>query len=281
MRILSMILTVLPLSIPILAKAETPRERGAYLVNSIAACGNCHSPQGPDGGIVGQPFSGGMRITDGNFFAIYAPNITSDRETGIGNWSEDQIITALRSGHTPDNKLLRPPMPIAFYRGISDTDIHSIAAYLQTLAPTHNHVPESSYSVVLPTTYGPLVQTVPDPDPADLIAEGSYLVQMGHCMACHSPLDVNGRLDLAHRLGAGGHEINGVVSANITSDKETGLGSWTDAQIRTALLKGKKPDGTLIASIMPWRYYAMLRPADIDSIVAYLHTVPPIHNKID
>jgi hypothetical protein len=92
---------------------------------------------------------------------------------------------------------------------------------------------------------------------------------------------VNGRLDLAHRLGAGGHEINGVVSANITSDKETGLGSWTDAQIRTALLKGKKPDGTLIASIMPWRYYAMLRPADIDSIVAYLHTVPPIHNKID
>jgi mono/diheme cytochrome c family protein len=109
------------------AAAETPLERGAYLVEGIANCGNCHAPQEPSGAVPLTPLSGGPAITS-PVFTAYPPNITPDRDTGIGTWSQDQLVTALRDGHTPTGAMLRPPMPVPFYRSISDDDAYAIAA---------------------------------------------------------------------------------------------------------------------------------------------------------
>ena len=101
-------------------------------------------------------------------------------------------------------------------------------------------------------------------------------------MLCHTPRDANERPDTEHRNGAGGAVLRSVfgdiVSPNITPDVKTGIGGWTDRQIKDALTKGKKPDGTLLASPMPWRYLATMRDEGIDAIVAYLHTLKPIAN---
>jgi mono/diheme cytochrome c family protein len=112
------------------ALAETLLERGGYLVNGIANCGNCHSPQQPDGTLSGPALSGGKALLAQGFTA-YPPNLTPDPETGLGGWTEEQIVAALREGHTPAGEVIRPPMPIAFYRGISDRDAHAIAVYLR------------------------------------------------------------------------------------------------------------------------------------------------------
>jgi mono/diheme cytochrome c family protein len=263
------------------ALAETLLERGAYLVNGIANCGNCHSPQQPDGTLVGPALSGGMTLLASHFTA-YPPNLTPDPETGLGRWTEEQIVTALREGHTPTGAVLRPPMPIPFYRGVSDRDAHAIAVYLRSLAPVNSEMPPSQYGMPTPSGYGGPVGTIPEPDPTDKVGYGRYLAQLGHCMLCHTPRDANERPDIEHRIGAGGAEMRGVfgdiVSPNITPDVKSGIGGWTDRQIKDALTKGKRPDGSLLASTMPWRYLATMRDEDIDAIVTYLHTLKPIAN---
>ncbi len=263
------------------ALAETLLERGSYLVNGIGVCGNCHSPQNPDGTLSGPALSGGKALIEPDFIA-YPPNLTPDPETGLGKWTDEQIVTALREGHTPAGAVLRPPMPIPFYRSLSDRDAHAIAVYLRSLAPVNNQVPQSQYSHPTPTGFGGPVGAVPDPDPADKVAYGHYLAQLGHCMACHTPRDATGHFDMAHRYGAGGHLLQGVfgavVSQNITPDVNTGIGGWTDQQIKIALTKGMRPDGSLIVSPMPWRYLATLRNQDVDALIAYLRTLKPVVN---
>jgi mono/diheme cytochrome c family protein len=258
--------------------ADTLLERGGYLVNGIGNCGNCHSPQQPDGSVSGPALSGGMALLAPGVTA-YPPNLTSDPQTGLGQWSEQQIVTALREGITPGGTVLRPPMPIGFYRGMSDRDAHAIAAYLRSLAPVHSEVQASSYSIPTPLGYGGPVDAIPDPDPADQVGYGHYLTQLGHCMLCHTPRDAGGRPDL-QRLGAGGAVLRGVfgeiTTPNITPDAKAGIGSWSNQQLRDALTKGVRPNGAVLASPMPWRYLATMREADIDAIVAYLRTLRPI-----
>jgi hypothetical protein len=120
---------------------------------------------------------------------------------------------------------------------------------------------------------------VPDPDPTDKVATGAYLVRIGHCMLCHTPLGADGQRDYDHLLGAGGLKMDGVfgprVTPNITPDRETGIGGWSDADIRFALTRGLTPGGRQLASPMPWRYLSTLRAGDIDAIILYLCTVPP------
>ncbi|MGO4725069.1 MULTISPECIES: c-type cytochrome [unclassified Inquilinus] len=256
--------------------AETPVERGRYLVNGIASCGNCHSPQQPEGTVSGPPLSGGNAIASPAFTA-YPPNLTPDRDTGLGSWTADQIVTAIREGVTPDGKVLRPPMPVAFYRGMSDRDAYAIAAYLQSLAPVRNQVPASSYRQPTPPGYGGPVGAIPDPDPSDKVAYGHYLAQMGHCMLCHTPRDANGRIDTS-LLGAGGVPVGdaGIITPNITPDPKFGIGAWTDGQIADALTKGVRPDGSHLAPPMPWPYLATMSDQDIGAITAYLRTLKPI-----
>lgn len=265
------------------ARAETPLERGAYLVQTVGACGNCHSPVDANGNRNGPALSGGPALIAPTFTA-YAPNITPDAQTGIGDWTEDQIVVALREGKTPGGQVLRPPMPVPFYRSLSDVDAHAIAAYLKSLPPTVNRVPASTYTMATPASYGPPVASVPEVARAQTAAYGAYLGSLGHCMLCHTPLAADGKRDYAHRLGAGGFPVetaNGSrVSANITPDRKTGIGTWSDAEIIAALSHGIAADGTALSTIMPWPYLERMEPGDLRAIVAWLRSLPPVENAV-
>ena len=103
-------------------------------------------------------------------------------------------------------------------------------------------------------------------------------------MLCHTPLGANGQRDYDHLLGAGGLAMDGVfgsrITPNITPDLETGIGRWSDADIRRAITQGLRPDGRQLASPMPWRYLRTVRDGDIDAIIAYLRTMPPRQHKV-
>jgi mono/diheme cytochrome c family protein len=263
------------------AGAETLYARGKYLVETIAACGNCHTPMGPKGPIMARAYSGGPPIVTKDFKA-FATNITPDPETGIGKWSIAQIVRAIREGVRPDGSIIRPPMPIELYRRMSDRDATAIATYLKRVKPIRARAPKPEYKVPLPTSYGPPVGKVAEVPRSDKVAYGAYLAgPIGHCMACHTPL-VRGRIDWS-RAGKGGEEFIGpwgtTVSRNITPHKTDGIGTWSDAQIKRAITKGISKDGAKLLPPMPFHNYARMKPADLDAIVAYLRTLKPLATK--
>jgi len=266
------------------ALAETPLERGSYLVNSIMGCGNCHTPQGPKGPLPGMALAGGLEFNDQGMLA-YSANITQDKETGIGNWTDAQIATAIREGKRPDGSLIGPPMPFGQYRRISDTDIAAVVAYLRTVAPIANAVKKSRYDFPLPPAWGPPVTSVPDVPRDNKVVYGAYLAgPLGHCVECHTPMNKDMTFDFEHRIGAGGLEIRGPwglsLSANITPDKETGIGKWTDAQIKRAITQGIDAKGTPLNPPMGFSYYAKMTQADLDAVVAYLRSLKPVKNEV-
>jgi mono/diheme cytochrome c family protein len=267
------------LTMALAARAETPLERGTYLMHGIVACGNCHTPKGPSGRALGdQELSGGTEF-DAPVFHAVSPNITPDKETGIGNWTDDQIVNAIRNGKRPDGTIIGPPMAIAFYRGMSDSDVHAIVAYLRSVKPIHNQVEKSTYKIPLPAAYGPVVMHVPDVSPTDKIAYGKYLATgLGHCMDCHTP-QVNGRSDMS-RMGAGGNPyaspVGGVImSANLTPGNPQGIAGWTDDQVKTAIREGKRPDRPLVR-LMAFDWYKTVSDEDLSALVAFLRTLKPV-----
>ncbi|HYH23615.1 MAG TPA: c-type cytochrome [Azospirillum sp.] len=260
------------------ATAETPLERGRYLMNSVVACGNCHTPQTPAGPVPGKELAGGTPFQDAAFTA-YAANITPDPETGIGRWTDEQIIAAIREGRRPDGSLIGPPMPVQFYRDMSDSDVKALVAYMRTVPPVKNAVPKSEYRMPLPASWGLPVGSVPDVPRTDKLAYGAYLTgPLGHCQDCHTPRLPDGRLEMA-KPGAGGQAFPGPwgvsVSRNITSSGKAGLGQWTDAQIKRAITDGVRADGTRLAPPMAFHWYRNIAADDLDAIVAHLRTLPP------
>jgi len=265
------------------ASAESLRARGAYLVTTIGSCGNCHTPRdAADRPIAGMALSGGFELDDPGIGRVITPNITPDKTTGIGAWSEAQIVNALRNGKRPDGTIIGPPMPIPVYRELSDRDAAAIAAYLHSLKPIHHAVAKNHYKIPLPPNYGPPVTHVGEPNRSDKVAYGGYLATFGHCVLCHTPAAKNGPFDM-RRAFAGGRELPDlgkpgahVVSRNITPDPANGIGKWSDAEIKRAITEGVRPDGTKLARTMPFDWFAKLKPADLDAIVAYLHTLKPL-----
>jgi mono/diheme cytochrome c family protein len=258
------------------ARGETPLERGTYLMRSIVACGNCHTQNTPQGPMPGMELAGGTRF-DESFGTAYAPNITPDKETGIGNWSDAQIVAAIRDGRRPDGSIIGPPMPIALYRDIADEDARAIVAYLRAAAPVSNKVAKSAYKVPLPPAYGPPVTTVAAPPKSDKVKYGAYLAgPLGHCIECHSTPGPHGAPDFVNNLGAGGLEFHGPwglsVGPNITP---TALGGWSDDDVIKVIINGIRPDGRRILPPMAVGYYRNIAADDLDAIVAYLRALPP------
>jgi len=260
------------------ARAETPLERGKYLMSSIVACGNCHTQQTPQGPVPGKELAGGTRFEEG-FGVAYAPNITPDAETGIGKWTDQQIITAIREGKRPDGRIIGPPMPIALYRDMSDEDVRAIVAYVRQVPPVANKVAKSEYKMPLPPAYGPpITAPVTAPAKSGKVAYGAYLAgPMGHCIECHSSPGPHGAPDIEHRLGAGGMDFHGpwgvTVARNITP---TALKEWSDADIKKAITTGMRPNGEHLKPPMAFGYYKNIAADDLDAIVAYLRSLKPL-----
>jgi len=261
-------------------------KRGEYLINGPVACGNCHNTRAEDLSFVpGKEFAGGFHLFDPIGIDAYAANITPDPDTGIGTWSDAEIITAIREGKTKDGGINFPPMPVPTYNNMSDDDVKAIVAYLRTVPAVHHEVPQSTYKI--PQQAMPPAKGLPAPPASDKVAYGGYIVNaLAHCFECHTTPGANGVPDFANSLGAGGFPIYlgpdiVVATANITSDPETGIGKWTDDQIKVALTKGMTPAGGHLSPPMPYGFFANMTPEDLDAVVAYVRTIPPIKHKVE
>jgi mono/diheme cytochrome c family protein len=261
------------------ALAQTWVERGSYLVNTIMTCGNCHTPKGPPAAVAGKDFSGGL-TWDEPPFKVTAPNITQDKETGIGDWTDAQIKTMILTGKNPHGIQEAEVMPTAFYPVLTPGDLDSIVAYLRTLTPVKNKVADPVYKIALPHHVFPGAEkSYSQADLSDKLKRGFYLATIGHCMECHTPFAPPGGPDFKNSLGKGGREFPGPwgisKSRNITSSKTAGIGDWTDAEIKTAITQGKHKDGTPLKGPMGYQYYAKMTDADLDAVIAYVRTLPP------
>lgn len=252
-----------------------PVARGAYLMRAIAACGNCHTPFGPTGPDGSKALAGRL-LEDAEHWTVYAPNITPDVETGIGGWSDAEIIRAIREGVRPDGTVIGPPMPIGLYRGLSDADAQALVAYMRTVPAVTNALPASVYRIPVPPSWGPPVGKVSAPDPSDRLAYGAYLAgPVAHCMECHSTPGPDGAPDLVHELGGGGMLFKGPwgesVSANLTP---AGLADWSDDEVERAIREGVSKDGHRLLPPMGYGYYATMTDGDMKAIIAYLRSLP-------
>src|ERR1041385_8203025 len=252
-------------------------KRGDYLVNGILTCGNCHSPKEPAGDIPGKEFSGGLSW-DEPPFKVTAPNITQDKETGIGSWSDADIKTVMRTGIRPNGVHIAMIMPTGFYHIMTERDMDAVVAYLRTIKPIKNTVDAPVYKMRQ-------IEIVPpggdkkftEADLSDKTRKGFYLVTIAHCMECHTPMGPRGR-EFATKIGTGGFDFPGPwgvsTSRNITQGKDKGIGSWSDDEIKRAITQGVSKDNSKLKPPMGYHYYATVTPDDLDAIVAYLRTVP-------
>lgn len=258
------------------AGAEISVERGEYLVRGPAGCGNCHTPQGPNGPDMSNEF-GGFLVEKNPMFEAWAVNITPGSR--VAGWSDDELARAIREGIRPDGSVIGPPMPIGLYRSLSDDDLYSIVAFLRTVPASENTTPFSTYNIPLPPAYGPPVGTVPAVKPGVTVEYGAYLAgPVAHCMECHTPLGETGpKFDTD--LGAGGFEFHGPwgvsVSPNLTTHAD-GLAGFSDDELRMMITQGVRPDGTRMLPPMGYHHYAATSPDDITAIILYLRTLPPL-----
>jgi mono/diheme cytochrome c family protein len=273
------------------ALAQSPIERGSYLVNTIMACGNCHTPRDADGKpIADRALSGGGLTLATPAFVATASNITPDAETGIGSWSDAEIKQALLAGMRPNHGHLAgvplaAVMPANFYKALLPDDLDAIVAYLHTVKPIRNEIVDPVYKAPVHRDPYPEAEAGFDKTNfADPVRRGAYLATIGHCMECHSAWS-RGVSDFSNGLGRGGRifparegEPAGppTVAANITSDPTAGIGAWTDREIGRAITTGVARDGRALKQPMAYRYYAGLKAADLADIIAYLRAVPPL-----
>jgi mono/diheme cytochrome c family protein len=258
------------------ARAEAPIERGRYLVDTLMTCHNCHTPIGPNGREFDKALSGGLRF-DEPPFDVTASNITPDKETGIGSWSEADLKTFMTTGVRPNGVAVAVVMPTAFYKILTERDLDAIVAYLRSVPPVKNQVPTPVYKMALKPPVVPNAEKpMSEADLGDKLKRGFYLTTISHCMECHTPLGPRGR-DFS-KLGTGGFKFKGPwgesVSPNITSHKDKGLGAWTDEEIKRAVTQGISRNGSKLKPPMGYPFYAKMTADDLDAIIAYLRTVP-------
>lgn len=267
-------------------------ERGRYLVHHVAGCVGCHSKV--DTSKPGEPMVDGF-VGAGRDFGtmegfpghVRAANITSDPETGIGSWSDGEIVRAMREGVSKDGRPLFPMMPYTTYaRSLSDEDALAIVAYLRTLAPIKNDpgrttidFPVSMFVRAAPKP----VDKVAGPAPAQGLERGKWLLDVAMCRDCHDTMDAR-RNPIPGKSLAGGTpmpiEGKGLIySANITSDPTTGIGAYSDEDLMRVLSEGIGKAGRPLYG-MPWPYYKGMTEADKRALIAALRTVPPVVNVV-
>jgi mono/diheme cytochrome c family protein len=252
-------------------------ERGRYL--AIAGdCTSCHTVPGS-----GQPFAGGRSI-ETPFGTVVGANITPDSETGIGAWSDETFVRALREGKGHDGELLYPAMPYPYYTKLTESDALAIRAYLNTVKPVRNAVVSNKLPFPLDIRQGMAAWNAlyftsgefgPDPAKSAEWNRGAYLVEgLGHCGACHTPKSALGGDDNAHAFQ--GYALQGWFAPNITNDSERGLGRWSVADIAAYLKNGHNPT-TASTGIMAEEITlssSHMTDADLTAIATYLKALP-------
>jgi hypothetical protein len=257
--------------------------RGEYL-SGLLGCQSCHVAM--NGGVPDftRPFAGGLEIPE-KVGTWRSPNITQDKETGIGGWTDAQIDAAIRMGTRPDNSQLYPIMPYLNYNRITDDDAKALVAFLRTVKPIPNKVERTGELKMMKMT-PPKPTNAPDPVD-DPMKHGEYLVTIMHCEMCHTPMGPTGP-DRSKQF-AGGFEMElpplgtgKLYGANITSDPETGIGKWTLSDVENSIKFLTRPDKTVIQG--PMQFYlagwSKLTDVDLKAIATYVKAIPKIKNKV-
>jgi mono/diheme cytochrome c family protein len=264
----------------------TLRDRGEYVVRNAAVCGHCHAanPKEPDG-----PLSGGMEFENWRIGTARAANLTTDPETGLGRWSEAEIVRSIRNGVTRDGRLMAPVMPYAWFHGMSDRDAFAVATYLKTLPPVRNAVrqdPSFWFRVGKLLFLGPEPAVSITGPPRAVTAEyGEYLSQhVGLCADCHTPRSGLLQRPDRDRLFAGMNEPPAgfpVRPSNLTPDVETGIGRWSEEDFLRTLRTGVNPAGRELHPFMPWQQIRRMSDDDLRAIYRFLRSLPPIRNSVE
>ena len=287
--------------------------RGEYLAKNVAACMGCHSIRQWD--ILGHPVKPGTEFMGGEPLfgpAIGLPGVIPPKNLTpyhLKDYSDGELVRVLRTGVRKDGQPLFPFMPYQAIGEMEQEDLYSVIAYLRSgVKEIKNDVPEHQLQPPLNV----IVHTIPKDAPAyptpvdrkDTVAYGKYLVRMGSCADCHSPVDAHHQ-PLPGLYLSGGQEFpylnsklqkhpqGGVLRVpNITPDIETGIGSWTKAQFiaRFAEWRGKKLEEKHKAKLdldkgdyvplMPYAEYAGMTDADLGAIYDYLHQIPAVKNAV-
>ena len=260
--------------------------RGRYMFGATGGCG-CHTvPKG-------QPNAGGRKY-EGAFGTVYSSNITPDRQTGIGGWTDEQIMTAIRLGRRPNGERLLPVHPFPIFNGMAEEDLRAIVAFLRTTKPvSRQNQPKKLVplfeSVFLPAWLAAFAprETPPPKAPTTGVARGEYLVKaVGHCGECHTPRTMTMASDNSRFLAGTPKGPEDQAMPNITPDRETGIGKWSVEEIADYLGSGNKPDGDVAGGLMAevidgtLAGYKDLNKPDLLAIAQYLKTIPPVRNKI-
>ena len=257
-------------------------ERGEYIVRSVAVCGSCHAAVGqerdPDG-----PLSGGMEFHNWRIGTARASNLTPDPETGLGAWSEAEIVRALRNGQSRNGRLITPVMPYEWWHEMSDEDAFAVARYLRSLPPVRNEVKQS------PNLVFRLGKVFLRPKPAKSVTApprsasaeyGAYLSQhVGLCADCHTQrVGLMQKADKSRLFAGMSKPPKGFPSEtpNITPHPETGIGKWSEADFVKAMRTGVTPSGEKLKPFMPWPKLKRMTDDDLHAVYAYLRTVPAI-----
>jgi mono/diheme cytochrome c family protein len=256
--------------------------RGAYLANA-ADCVACHT----DSAHGGQPYAGGRAIAT-RFGTFYSPNITPDVETGIGRWSDEQFLRALHDGVRPDGANYFPVFPYPSFTKITDADVLAIKAYLFSLPPVRQA--NRAHAVAFPLSWR-FLQTgwkllffspgrfQPAPERGAAYNRGAYLVTaLAHCGECHTPRNWLGATEPDRFLAGNPDGPDGNKVPNITPDRKTGIGDWSEEDIVTLLASGQTPDFDFVGDGMAEvvKSTARLTEADRLAIATYLQSVPAL-----
>jgi mono/diheme cytochrome c family protein len=264
------------------ASAQQPLvERGAYLVNGIGGCNNCHTPRGPGGALdlqLDKRLSGSTQTFQAPQYTVKGSNLTPDNETGLGQWSDGQIKVALTDGKGRDGRKLAPNMPSAVYGFLTLRDQDAIVAYLRSIPAVKNAVQKPEYKAPFDITPYPNIKDMSEADLADPIKRGQYLMGLGHCMVCHSKGTPPDKMDYVNGLGGGGRKFGAqqnVIAANLTTK---GVASWTVAEFKRALTEGVSRDGRKLNPPMVdfAQYYKTITDDDINAMFAYMKSLKPV-----
>jgi mono/diheme cytochrome c family protein len=263
--------------------------KGQYIFALAGGCA-CHTvPKGT-------PHAGG-RAFPIPFGTVYSTNISQDKETGLGDWTDQQIRDVMTKGIRRDGSRILPVMPYEKYSGLAQTDLQALIGYLRTIKPVKKATPGLK-------TWAPFARSLGTPiflkifgrfsnassaAPQSGVERGRYLVDhVSLCGDCHTPRNSIGVPKQSHYLAGASEKVGplGEAVANITPDKETGIGEWKREDVVELLHSGTKPDldnvqGLMYEVIQGISYgYKDMTKQDALAIADYLKSIPPIKNKV-
>src|SRR5262245_47020981 len=268
-----------PTGVPAGFTESDPLARGKYL-SEAADCEACHPTEHGERCACGRPF-------DTDFGTIYSPNITPDKETGIGDWTDADFIKAVHEGVAKNGTRLYPAFPYAAYTYMPEEDVLAIKQYLFAQPAVKNKAPENTLRfpfnqrglmAIWGMLYNPKERFQPVVEKSASWNRGAYLVEsLGHCGDCHTPRTMLQALDNRKKFSGGMAE--GWRAYNLSSDKESGIGTWSAEEMETYLKTGHSQNkGSAFGPMAQAVHlsFQKLTATDVSAIVEYVRSVPPV-----